>query len=111
MIKYDYLEALKEDILNYIKENDITINEDSFDELIDQLYMSDSVTGNSSGSYTMSTWKAEEYIAHNWDLLRDACNEFSIILDLEKHNAEYYDVLIRCYLVGEVLFEVIKDHM
>ena len=37
--------------------------------------------------------------------------EFSHQVDFEKHGAEYYDVLIRCYLVGEILNDVINELM
>lgn len=74
MTKYNYLEAVKEDVKNYI---DSEINFTDFDnleeleeKLNDELWTEDSVTGNASGSYYCNSYKAEESIAHNWDLLK-----------------------------------------
>lgn len=57
---YDYYEAVKEDILTYVKENVDMENIDyDFDELREklneELYTVDSVTGKASGSYTFCT--------------------------------------------------------
>lgn len=76
MTKYNYLEAVKEDVKNYI---DSEINFTDFDsleeleeKLNDELWTEDSVTGNASGSYYCNSYKAEESIAHNLDLLEEA---------------------------------------
>lgn len=55
MTKYNYLEAVKEDVKNYI-DNEINFTDfDSLEELKeklnDELWIEDSVTGNASGSY------------------------------------------------------------
>lgn len=117
---YDYREAMRNDINNAIdeKENWIgkTINEayedvdEAFDQLYDDMWVDDSVTGNASGSYTFNTYKAEEYICHNLDLLEQAMNEFGCedVNAIEK-GAEWCDVTIRCYLLGEVLTEVLEE--
>lgn len=64
MKTYDYLENVKEDVRNYIEENKIVVTssnrEEVEQELNDTLFVNDSVTGNASGSYTFSTWQAEE---------------------------------------------------
>jgi hypothetical protein len=118
MEKYDYFKALEDDIKEYI-ENEYTTEElkehlgdrDTFyDKLHDDLWVCDSVTGNASGSYTFSTWDAEENLCHNLDLLGDALSEFGDELGkaLEK-GAEYCDVTIRCYLLGSVLYQVLNE--
>ena len=105
MIKYNYLENLKEDIKTYIKENDIkNLDEDS---LYDDMFINDSITGNGSGSYYCNAWKAEEALAHNLDLLQEACEMFGITPEL--NNPEACDVTIRCYLLGQALHEVIEE--
>lgn len=77
---YNYLEAMKEDIKEYIN-NEINL-EDFADRdelesyLNDELFTEDSVTGNASGSYTFSRAQAQEYVKDNIDLLKDACEEF-----------------------------------
>lgn len=105
MERYNYIEHLKEDINNFIEENKNL----SFDELYDTMFTSDTITGNASGSYTFSTWKAEENICHNQELLIDALTEFgysSIPLDM---SAEAKDVLIRCYLLDSTLNDVLVE--
>lgn len=80
MEKYDYRQAVRDDILDYIKEHDIQVTDKNREEveefLYDILFVEDSVTGNASGSYTFNTWKAEEYLCHNLDLLAEAIDEF-----------------------------------
>lgn len=111
---YDYLKEMKEDIENYINDNDIVVTEENREEveqdLYDILFVEDSVTGNASGSYTFSIYEAEQNLVGNFDLLREAleefdCNDISI---LEK-GAEYCDVTIRCYLLGQALNEVLDE--
>lgn len=50
MERYDYLRAIKEDVLNYINENNIVVTSENRDEveqdLNDTLFTYDSVTGN-----------------------------------------------------------------
>lgn len=113
MEKYDYFEAVKQDIFNYITGEGVVFKcnankDDLYDVLYDELWVADSVTGNASGSYTFNTWQAEENIAHNWDLLEEALSEFgcSDVNVIEK-GAEWCDVTIRCYLLGQCLSEVL----
>lgn len=107
MADYNYLEAVTEDVLDYI-ENEINLADyDTLEELEehlnDTLWITDSVTGNASGSYTFSTYQAEEYLAHNWDLLADAIDEFGGSTDILRQGAEACDVTIRCYLLGQAI--------
>ena len=107
-MKYNYYEAVKNDALEYIKENNL--QDKSQDELYDELFLADSVTGNASGSYYCNTYKAEEALTHNLDLLKEALNEFGGDFNnaLER-GAEYCDVTIRCYLLGQVLADVLEE--
>ena len=111
--KYDYMAAVEDDIRTYLQENNIVITsenkEEMFEELSERLWDCDSVTGNASGSYTFSTWKAEEYLCHNLDLLAEACEEFGSNIDILKDGAEACDVTIRCYLLSECLNNVLDD--
>ena len=111
MEKYNYREALMEDIRNYIKENNIRVTSDNRDELEeelrDTLWNNDSVTGNASGSYTFNAWQAEENLCHNLDLLDDACVEFCCEPKID--DPEGCDVTIRCYLLGECLSSVLDE--
>lgn len=114
MEKYDYFESVEEDVINYIECNNIEVTEENRDEveqeLNDRLFMEDSVTGNASGSYTCNAWKAEEYLCHNWDLLSEALVEFGddAAVAIER-GAEYCDVTIRCYLLGQVISKVLDE--
>ena len=113
MEKYSYLEAVTADVLNYINENNIEVNADNRDEiaeqLLDELWAVDSVTGNASGSYTFNAWQAEEYICHNFDLLAEACEEFGSDMDVLKEGAEACDVTIRCYLLPQAIAAALDE--
>ena len=114
MEKYNYLEAVTADAkaailenLNYWKFSD---REDLEEIANDELWINDSVTGNASGSYTFSTWKAEEHLCHNMDELEEACNEFGQdIGEAVKHGAEYCDVTIRCYLLSQAISAALDE--
>lgn len=110
---YDYRRAVCEDIRNYIKENGIKVTSETREEieesLREDLWADDSVTGNGSGSYTFNTWKAEEYLFHNLDLLAEACDEFGCSTDVLKDGAEMCDVTIRCYLLPECISSVLDE--
>ncbi|MEG0892172.1 MAG: hypothetical protein RR998_02330 [Oscillospiraceae bacterium] len=112
-MEYDYREAVKEDVLEYIH-NEIDFSEfDSLEELEEklneELFTVDSVTGNASGSYTFNTWEAEENIAHNWDLLEEALDEFGSDENPISKGAEAADVTIRCYLLGECIAAALEE--
>ena len=111
MERYDYYEMVKEDIRNYIKNNYEVeeIKDLEFDDLYDDLFIEDSVTGNASGSYYCNTWKAEEALCHNMELLGEALNEFCCDGSYLEKGAEACDVTIRCYVLGQVLEDVIYD--
>lgn len=115
MTNYNYLEAVTSDVLDYIKEE---INLDEWKgnreglekKLNDKLWTVDSVTGNASGSYTFNTWEAEENLAHNWDLLAEALDEFGQDgTDVLRQGAEVMDVTIRCYLLGQAIAEALDE--
>lgn len=111
---YDYREAVKNDVLEYITNEinflDYESMEDLEEFLNDELWTEDSVTGNASGSYTFNKWEAEENICHNLDLLGEALEEFgsgaSYLID---NGAEAADVTIRCYLLGECIVAALEE--
>ena len=114
MNKYDYFSAVREDVKNYIIENDIKVTTSNRDELadrlLDDLWCNDSVTGNGSGSYTFSTWVAEENLCHNWDLLAECCEEFGDDMgEVIKRGAETADVCIRCYLLAGTISDILDE--
>ena len=115
---YDYREAVKSDVLEYIR-NEIDFSEfDTLDELEeklnDDLWTVDSVTGNGSGSYTFNRWTAKEYVVDGMDELKEALYEFGTSSETvaEKfldEDWEYFDVTIRCYLLGECIAAALEE--
>ena len=115
---YNYLEELKSDVRNYIKEvasdyMDCEDMDELRDSLYDNLWSEDSVTGNGSGSYTFNREKAKEYVSDNMDLMVEAYKDLdsieSLVDDLEALDFETIDVTIRCYLLSQALDEVLED--
>lgn len=128
MEKYNYLEAVKDDIRYYLDhesddlKNDHAnefgewLRDDNKDEiaerLYDELWTNDSVTGNGSGSYWYNAWRAEESLCHNLDLLGKALTEFGCDADyIVKNGAEACDVTIRCYLLSQAIAEVLDEYL
>lgn len=118
MDRYNYNEAVRADVLDAIRENytpeeirESLKDRDGFAERLNEnLWIDDSVTGNASGSYYCNTWKAEEAIAHNLDLLGEALQEFGCGPEyLIERGAEAADVTIRCYLLGQCISEALDE--
>ena len=114
METYNYLENVTSDAKQAILENlnywDFSDREELEGIANDNLWADDSVTGNASGSYTFSTWQAEENLCHNMDELEEACNEFGQdIGEAVKQGAEYCDVTIRCYLLSQAISAAIDE--
>ena len=116
MEKYNYMEAMTADVLEYIRttytteeiREKLSGRDDWQEGLVDELWDFDSVTGNASGSYTMNRWKAEEYIAHHLDLLAEALDAFGCDAFCIKRGAEWCDVTIRCHLLWCAVYEAIE---
>lgn len=112
MEKYNYYDAVREDIRRYIEDNEIEVNAENREEieerLNDELFVNDSVTGNASGSYTFNTWMAEEYLCHNLDLLAEACEDFGSTPNILE-DAEGCDVTIRCYILSQCISDVLDE--
>ena len=122
MKNYDYMNAVCDDVREYI-ENEIdaadwTSDREGLEEkLNDDLFVDDSVTGNASGSYFCNAYrakqaflsdpKAEEYFA-------ECCADFGMdAAEVGKHfirgDYEYFDVTIRCYLLGQAVSKVLDE--
>lgn len=114
---YDYRKEMYADVQEYIERNinfcDFADREELEDYLNEELWVEDSVTGNASGSYTCNAYQAEEYLCHNIDLLIEALEEFGQYDKKVKYmcyrGAEWADVTIRCYLLGEIISNVLDD--
>lgn len=116
--RYNYMDALKADIKDFI-DNEIDLNEygdidDLNDYLNDVLFTTDSVTGNASGSYTFNRYQAAEYVNDNHDVIRDLISEGFLTPESFTEyfiNSDYesLDVIIRCYLLSAAINEVLED--
>ena len=117
---YDYEMAVREDVQQAIEDNytedeiiqHLAEDRDGWqEELYDDLWVDDSVTGNASGSYTFNSYEAEQNIAGNWGLLSEALDEFGESgADAIGNGAEWCDVTIRCYLLGGALRSVLDEY-
>lgn len=121
---YDYLQAMTSDILDYIDSeynidpehlrSEYSDYDDFRDQLNDELWTCDSVTGNGSGSYTFSRARAKDYVTDNVELLQDALHEFdegaaSVAEHFLSEDWEYFDVTIRCYLLGQAIDKALEE--
>ena len=119
MTKYNYLEEMKKDIRTHLEDEYEyryhDLDRDELEEkLNDNLFIDDSITGNASGSYTFCRFTAKEYVTDNVDLCRDALKCFgtdpqTIADKFLSEDWEYFDVTIRCYLLGQAIAEVLDE--
>ena len=126
-MKYNYFKEVKNDIINFLDENSDVYNSEYFINLLRQykydeemfccilydnlygvLFLEDSVTGNSSGSYTFNRWEAEENICHNATLIQNVIDRYGA-KNIDFEEAEGIDVAIRCCVLKKVLKEVIEE--
>ena len=111
-MKYDYLKHLKEDIRKVLDDYDYDWYADvetQYEQLYDNLWVDDSVTGNGSGSYTFSKSEARKNLVGNEDVLVNALDEFCGDYKRALQDPEYADVTIRCYLLNSALYAVLKE--
>ena len=120
METYNYLENVTTDAKQAILENlgywSFSDREDLEEIANDILWADDSVTGNGSGSYTFNGEAAKEYVTRSddgMDTLRDAVREFDCeheaFTAFLEEDWEYYDVTIRCYLLGQAISAAIDE--
>ena len=114
MDDYNYEECIKDDVLRYIEENKIVITD--AEDLIDTLYKSD-VLGSRSGSYFCCNYKAKCAVFSNTDLLETALEEFCYVdapevvyQHLVNGDYEWFDIIIREYLLPGVVQEIVEEH-
>ena len=117
MEKYDYYDAVKEDVLKAIKEDDELLpreDEDKTDyeeRLNDALWASE-VTGNGPFAYYYSDEEdAIAAVMGNLDLCSEAYRDFGIEEDAVAFmsNISSADVTIRCYILSSVIHDVIEE--
>ena len=116
---YDYREAMTEDVKQWITDEvnlaDWTEDREGLEQqLNDDLWIADSVTGNASGSYTFNRVQASLYVLDNMDLLQEAIDEFAtdpatVGDKFISEDWEWFDVTIRCYLLGSIISDVLNE--
>lgn len=110
--KYDYRKAMKKDILDFIKEEEMTFSDyESVEQLQEYLYTVLSIEPHVTGgdSYTCNTWESENNLAHNLQLLNEALVELNADYKKALNDAEFCDVSIRRYLLPEIITEVLEE--
>lgn len=117
MEKYDYYDAVKEDVLKAIEEdNELLPREDEDEEdyeerLTDALWASE-VTGNGPYAYYYSD-EEDAITAVMWNL--DLCKEAYLELDIEDDAVHFMncirkaDTAIRCYVLSSAIDAAINE--
>lgn len=129
MKKYNYLEAVKDDVETWLVDNssqfeeikdnnkiDGVIDWDGVkDDLNETLWNDDSITGNGSGSYTFNREKARDYVFNDGlQYLEDLVDEGWLTYEsigkyITNFDFESLDVSLRCYFLSQAIEEVITD--
>ena len=117
MEKYDYYDAVKEDVLNAIEEDDELLpreDEDraNYEEQLNDALLDSAVTGNGPFAYYYSDEEdAIAAVMGNLDLCREAYKEFGIEEDAVAFmsNIRSADVTIRCYILPSVIHDIIEE--
>lgn len=110
----DFIDEVRNDLKEFIKDrwDEKEIKDLDRDEVYDEAFMEDRVTGNGSGSYFFNAWKAKESIFNmDEDLLRETISEFDI--DMSEHwgDWEFLDVSVRCYALGQIDIDELLDEI
>lgn len=115
---YDYKNAVYEDVKAWIDDHcsedeikdNLTRRDEWEEELNNELFLEDSVTGNVSGSYTFDREEAGEYLAGNFDELCDAIDVFGGDYEyVLRKGEEGCDVTIRCYHLPGAISDVLDE--
>jgi hypothetical protein len=99
MEKYDYYQAVSQDVDNVIAEEQETLSQFTN---IDDLH--DYICQMCCDCVAVYTWTAEENLCHNWALLAEAAEAFGCT-NITGKSAVELDSLIRCYVLDTVLEE------
>ena len=117
MEKYDYYDAVKDDVLKAIEEDDELLPREDEDEvdyeerLTDALWASE-VTGNGFVAYYYNDEEdAIAAVMTNLDLCSEAFQELEIDVDAVAFmsNIRSADVTIRCYILPSVIHDIIEE--
>ena len=112
---YFYKLEMVDELESMIKDSDIDFTGknrgEAFEELQDLAFDRD-LTGNRTGSYWCNELKAERALLGNYDLVQDALDDFGMesVDSPELISGEHLDVLVREYLLPQVIDEVLDKH-
>ena len=110
MTREEYLEEVKNDVINHIEENHEKGDSISKEKLYDDCWIDDSVTGNASGSYYCNSYAAWEKLGNNIaELAEEIESNFGEIPSDRKYDFEYIDVSVRCMLLSEAIEEAVDE--
>ena len=107
----DYLVEVESAAQDFLDEN--IEYYDDFDDAFHEMFCSDYVTGNGSGSYTFNSYKAQQNVKdaifdENIVTLLD-WNGINIFDTLRDSGAETLDVIIRCYILSDI-YSIIEEY-
>jgi hypothetical protein len=102
----EYKNQIKEDLRDYAEENKGYFK--NLEDFREAAWISDSITGNGSGSYFCNSAKAAEAIGDLiWDEdLKDMFSNFGYESVPMEKGPEFIDVSIRCFLLDECISEI-----
>ena len=117
MEKYDYYDAVKEDILKAIEEDNELLpredeDEEDYEERLTDVLWASEVTGNGPYAYYYSDEEdAIAAVMGNLDLCSEAYREFGVDVDAVAFmsNIRSADVTIRCYILPSVIHDIIEE--
>lgn len=115
MSNYNYFEAVKADVQNWLGDYEPRRDDETLGEYRERLYIEfwtdDGVTGNGSGSYTFNSAEAREYVLAGIDQVLEACQEFDVSFDelARAGKWEDLDVTTRCYYLSQAIIEVVTE--
>ena len=121
MTKYNYEDALYDDIADYVRNNKINLHDYGEDQdaalekLEEELWEEDCITGNGGDGYA-TTYECEEFLCHNLPILSEATRDFGFDLTIQttKYSIEelpkVLDSIVRCYLLDGALWKYVTDN-
>lgn len=110
----NFIDEVRNDLKDFVLDrwDEKEIKDLDREEVYDEAFTEDSVTGNGSGSYFCNAWKAKESIFNmDEDLLRETISEFEIDMGEHWGDWEYLDVSVRCYALGQIDIDELLDEI
>ncbi len=119
MEHYDYMAAMRADLIEYFDLNNINYHVHDYeidrrvDELSEEVWAEDCITGNGPQGYG-SDEECAEYICYNLHDVLDAAYEFDVTLKdmITPHGlttTQYLDCLYRCYILNSCIYDLLIE--